>query len=73
MLQNLAAWRKQRRLRGNGTAERQEIVFIAAGAMQKEQWNCLSLGTRLEAVNECRGEHHASTPSGGNSDSISFR
>ncbi len=72
VLQHLAARRKQRRIRGNRAAKREEIVFVTAGAVQKEEW-CRSWPcARLEAVNERQRGHHANASIGGNAASISL-
>src|ERR1700732_3848480 len=76
VLQDLTAWRKQRRAGSDHLAERHQVVFVSSGAMQDEQRPRLRPRAALKAVSERELGHHAAFSTfsiGGSAASLSRR
>ena len=74
MFEHLAARRQQRRSRRDHLAELQQVVLIATGAMKQKQGRGSAPLARREAMDEGQVvAHHATSPIGGRTSSISFR
>src|SRR5580700_1864121 len=75
VFQHFAARRKQRSGRRDHAAERDEVVLVAAGAVQQQQRARIGLGTFFKAMNEGQGHQAVRSAAcrSGNTASISLR
>src|SRR5262245_31381225 len=71
---HLAARREQRRAGRNQPAKLQQVVLVAAGAVQQQEGRGFEPGARLEAMNEVQMlVHQAALSSDGSTPSICLR